>query len=150
VNISDVVITYAQHAQPSKAVVSCHRSQGFLNASEVVYPHAHATKCQGISETSSKILESRKKKNLGIVEKSRKLQNLRRKKESLKISEKEKSQYLRRRKVSRNEKNLRISEQEKSWNQQNFGISPTSSAISKPGNVERNLETSEILESFKE
>jgi hypothetical protein len=93
VNILDVVITSAQHARPSKAVVACRRSQGFPNASEVVHPHAHATKCQGISETSSKILESRKKKNLRILEKSWKLQNLRRKK-SLKISESQKKKSI--------------------------------------------------------
>jgi hypothetical protein len=154
VNISDVFITSAQHARPSKPVVSCRCSQGFLNASEVVHPHAHTTKCQGISGTSSKILESRKKKNLRILEKSRKLQNFRRKK-TLKISEKEKSQNLRRRKVSRNEKNLRISEQVKSWN---LGIGrilesrqpraqsqnlATSSAISKQAKS-RNLSTSEF------
>jgi hypothetical protein len=37
-----------------------------------------------------------------------------------------------------------------SRNQLNFGISPSLSAISEPGNVERNLETSEISESFNE
>jgi hypothetical protein len=156
VKISDVVVTSAQHARPSKAVVACRRSQGFLNASEVVHPHADATKCQGISETSSKILESRKKKNLGIVEKSRKLQNLR-SKNSLKISEK-KSLNLRRRKVSQNVKNLRISEQVKSWNlrisrilesrqprAQSRNLS-TSSAISKQAKS-WNLSMSEISES---
>jgi hypothetical protein len=155
VNISDVFITSAQHARPSKPVVSCRRSQGFLNASEVVHPHAHTTKCQGISGTSSKILESRKKKNLRILEKSRKLQNFRRKK-TLKISEKEKSQNLRRRKVSRNEKNLRISEQVKSWNlgigrilesrQPRAQSQNLATSISKQVKS-RNLSTSEISES---
>jgi hypothetical protein len=101
VNISDVVITSAQHARPSKAVVACRHSQGFLNASEVVHPHAHATRCQGILETSSKILESRKKKNLGILEKTRELQNLRRKKIS---------QKLRKRKILESQKKKSISE----------------------------------------
>jgi hypothetical protein len=111
VNISDVVITSAQHAQPSKAVVACHRSQGFLNASEVVHPHAHATKCQGISETSSKILESRKKKNLGnfrILEEKKNLSKSQKKK-NLRISEEEKYLGMRKISESRNKRNLGIS-----------------------------------------
>jgi BioD-like phosphotransacetylase family protein len=93
-----------------------------LNAYEVVHPHAHATKCQRISETSSKILESRKKKNLGKFEQAR-LQNLRRRKISRnlrrrKISKSLKKKYQnlgkRRTSESKNEKNLRILEKEKS------------------------------------